>query len=119
MADKKAQASMELLLIATFVIIICVAMLGYFNSIARPTVAMSLAKANTLDALNKSQKNFSIQRIDSLETPSGIELNIMTMPSSGIGCLDINGSGTRELIIAKAGYSAAGVTVKANGTACT
>jgi hypothetical protein len=115
MTDKKAQASMEMIFIATFVIIICVVILGYFNSIKSSTVAISLAKANTLDALNKSSKNFTIQKIDFTEGAGIIELNILTIPSD-IGCLDINGAGTRQLIIEKAGYSAGTVTIKANST---
>jgi ABC-type transport system involved in multi-copper enzyme maturation permease subunit len=118
MTDKKAQASMEMIFIATFVIIICVVILGYFNSIKSSTVAISLAKANTLDALNKSSKNFTIQKIDFTEGAGSIEINILTMPASGIECLDINGSGTRQLIIEKAGYSAGTVTIKANSNPC-
>ncbi|MDD5162828.1 MAG: hypothetical protein PHD95_01325 [Candidatus ainarchaeum sp.] len=118
MADKKAQASLELLFIATLVIVISIAILGYFNSIKGQTVALGLAKTNTLDALNKAQTNFSIEKIDlSVESNGNIDLNIITIPDT-MACSDINGSGTRELIIAKAGYSAGSVTIRANNIEC-
>lgn len=113
----KAQASMELIIIISVIIGASVAVLGFFNSIQNSTVALGLAKANTLEAVSKSQIIFTIDRISLDET--GLVLAITTKPElpPETGCRDINAQGTKNLIVSKGLYPGT-LAVTLNGANC-
>ena len=116
---KKAQASSELIIVIAIVLILSVAVLGYFNSIKNPTIAMGLAKTNTLDALAKSEKSFTIREIIFSEPGGNPTLDITTSPVT-VGCRppndDINAKGTKDMIISKGLY--ADIAINLNGNPC-
>ncbi|MDD5148693.1 MAG: hypothetical protein PHH08_04485 [Candidatus ainarchaeum sp.] len=118
MPEKKAQSSMEILIVVAIVIAMSTTILAGFNSIKDSTTGLGIAKANSLDALNKSGKSFVIQKIVPSESPGKLSLNIITSPSEGITCADINGSGTKKLLIEKGLYPAADLNIAANGADC-
>lgn len=98
----KAQTSFETILLATAIIMLAIVSVGYFNSIKNPTLAMGIAKTNTLKALNAIQepeKNFIIKQISFTEdlAANSITLNILT-DNSNLECTDIDYQGTKDLI---------------------
>ena len=114
--SKKAQTSLEMIIIALVVIVIATSIVGLYNSINQPTIALGLAKTSTLSALNASQSNFTINEMRiALQTGSAITFAISTTPTS-ITCFDIKAGDTKNLIISKNWYST--VNINLNGILC-
>ncbi|HLD58832.1 MAG TPA: hypothetical protein VI977_04300 [archaeon] len=121
--NSKAQASIETISLALIVIVMATAILGYFNAIQNPTIAIGLARATALLAINANPNaNFVIDTIVHTEdlASSKITLLITTKSLDGgvVGCTDINAAGIAWIIRQKNLYQTVFVKLNSNQNNC-
>ena len=121
--NSKAQASIETISLALIVIVMATAILGYFNAIQNPTIAIGLARATALLAINANPNtNFAIDTIVHTEDLASSKITLLittkSLDSGVVGCTDINAAGIAWIIRQKNLYQTVFVKLNSNQNNC-